>query len=87
MNRSRNKKDQATSYDRGVTEGLENITQPGKSVKLDAVLEAFMFMANYREFSIDNSIVRYHSVNVDNTNHAGIRWCELCQTSGFAWIL
>ena len=76
-----------SAFDSGFTGGWDNITQPGTSVKLDAVPEAFMFMANYREFSTHNSMVMCHSVDVDNTNHAGIRWYELRQTSGSAWTL
>ncbi len=76
-----------SAFDSGFTGGWDNITQPGTSVKLDAVPEAFMFMANYREFSTHNSMVMCHSVDVDNTNHAGIRWYELRQTSGSDWSL
>ncbi|MBT4789962.1 MAG: T9SS type A sorting domain-containing protein, partial [Halobacteriovoraceae bacterium] len=76
-----------SAFDSGFSGGWDNITQPGTSVKLDAVPEAFMFMANYREFSTHNSMVMCHSVDVDNTNHAGIRWYELRQTSGSAWTL
>jgi len=76
-----------SSFDSGFTGGWDNITQPGTSVKLDAVPEAFMFMASYREFSGHNSMVMCHTVDVDNTNHAGIRWYELRQTAGSDWSL
>ena len=76
-----------SSFDSGFTGGWDNITQPGTSVKLDAVPEAFMFMASYREFSSYNTMVMCHTVDVDNTNHAGIRWYELRQTPGANWTL
>lgn len=76
-----------SSFDSGFSGGWDNITQPGTTQKLDAVPEAFMFMNNYREFSTHNSMVMCHSVDVDNTNHSGIRWYELRQVAGGNWTL
>ena len=55
----------------------DNITQPGTSQKLDAINQILMHRVQYRNFGTSQHIVCQHTVDVDGTNHAGIRWYEL----------
>ncbi len=59
----------------------DDITQPN-SQKLDGIPDVLMYRAQYRNFGTYQSIVINHTVDVDNTNHAGIRWYELRKTTG-----
>ncbi len=59
-----------------------NITQPGTSQKVDAIPQVIMNVPQYRNFGTYQSIVCCHTVDVDATNHAGIRWYELRKTTG-----
>ncbi len=54
----------------------DNIRQPN-SQKLDAINQILMHRAQYRNFSGAQHLVVNHTVDVDNTDHAGIRWYEL----------
>lgn len=62
----------------------ENIAQPGTSQKLDAINQVLMHRAQYRNFGSSQRIVCNHTIDVDNTDHAGIRWYEL-ELNGSAW--
>ncbi|MEZ5082648.1 MAG: PKD domain-containing protein [Bacteroidales bacterium] len=62
--------------------GVGDITQPGTTQKLDAIPMVLMYRAQYRSFPSSQKIVCMHTVDVDATNHAGIRWYELQNTSG-----
>jgi len=64
----------------------DNIVQPGTSQKLDAIPQVVMNVPQYRNFNSYQTIVCCHTVDVDQTNHAGIRWYELRKTSG-SWTL
>lgn len=64
----------------------DNIVQPGTSQKLDAVPQVLMYRAQYRNFGYSQNIVCCHTVDVDQTNHAGIRWYEL-EKSGNDWSI
>ena len=64
----------------------ENIPQPGTSQKLDAIPQVIMNVPQYRNFGSYQTIVCCHTVDVDATNHAGIRWYELRRTTG-TWSL
>ncbi len=55
----------------------ENIVQPGTSQKLDAIPQILMHRVQYRNLGSSQRIVCQHTVDVDHTNHAGIRWYEL----------
>lgn len=72
-------------FDSEFTVTWEDIPQPNTQ-RLDAVPGALMYMAQYREWWNYNTIVLNHTVDVDATNHAGIRWYELRQQSG-TWSL
>lgn len=60
----------------------DNIKQPGTNQKLDAIPQVIMNVPQYRNFGSYQTLVCCHSVDVDNTKHAGIRWYELRRTSG-----
>ncbi|MFN3373974.1 MAG: carboxypeptidase regulatory-like domain-containing protein, partial [Chloroflexus sp.] len=57
------------------------IPQPGTTQKLDAISDRLMFSLQYRNFGTHESMVVNHTVDVDNTDRAGIRWYELRKTS------
>ena len=58
-----------------------NIKQPGTTQELDAVPQVIMNVPQYRNFGTHQSIVCCHTVDVDATDHAGIRWYELRKTT------
>jgi PKD repeat protein len=60
----------------------ENISQAGATMKLHAVNFYIMNRPQYRNFGSYQSIVCCHSVDVDGTDHAGVRWYELRKTAG-----
>lgn len=62
----------------------ENIDQPGTGQKLDAINQVLMHRAQYRNFGSSQHIVINHTVDVDATDHAGIRWYEL-EHNGTDW--
>ena len=62
----------------------DNITQP-TSQKLDAIPMVIMNVPQYRNFGTYETLVCCHTVDVDATNHAGIRWYELRRVSGGSW--
>ncbi|MBN2173581.1 MAG: PKD domain-containing protein, partial [Bacteroidales bacterium] len=59
-----------------------NIRQPGTSMELDAIPMVLMQRPQYRNFGTYETIVCCHTVDVDATDHAGIRWYELRRTTG-----
>gem|GEM_PF-228116 len=76
-----------TSFDSNFGISWDNITQPN-SQKLDAVPQVIMNVPQYRNFGTYQSIICCHTVDVDATNHAGIRWYELRKTAGSSvWII
>jgi hypothetical protein len=64
----------------------DNIKQPGTTRELDAVPQVIMNAPQYRNFGSYQTLLCCHSVDVDNTDHAGIRWYELRKTTG-TWSL
>ena len=62
----------------------DNIYQQGTSQRLDAINQILMHRAQYRNFNGSQHIVCNHTVDVDNTDHAGIRWYEL-EYNGTQW--
>ncbi len=65
------------------------IPQPGSSTTLDPLREILMNRIHYRNFGTHESIVTCHSVDIDGTDWAGIRWYELRRTGGTSgsWTL
>ena len=58
----------------------EDIAQPGTTRKLCAISTVIMNVPQYRNFGTYQSIVCCHTVDVDGTDHAGVRWYELRKT-------
>jgi len=59
-----------------------NIAQPGTTQKLDGIPIIIMNAPQYRNFGSYQTLVCCHTVDVDNTDRAGIRWYELRRTTG-----
>ena len=68
-----------TAFDSEFTSAWDDITQPN-SQKLDGVPQVIMNVPQYRNFGSYQTIVCCHTVDVDATNHAGVRWYELRKT-------
>ena len=62
------------------------VPQPGTSIKLESMSDRLMYRLQYRNFSSYRSMVTNHTVDVDGTGRAGIRWYEL-RNSGSAWTI
>jgi len=77
---------QVSSFDSDFGASWDNITQPETSQKLDGIPQILMYKAQYRNFGTSQSIVCVHAVDVDNTDHAGLRWYELGNT-GSGWSI
>ena len=73
-------------FDSDFGQTWDNIAQPGTSQKLDAIPQVLMNRVQYRNFGDTERIVCNHTVDVDNTDHAGIRWYELEKTGG-SWAI
>jgi hypothetical protein len=56
------------------------IPQPDTAQGLDAISDRLMFRLQYRDFGSHASMVVNHTVDVDGSDHAGIRWYELRDT-------
>lgn len=69
------------------SETWDDITQRGTDQKLDAVTGIFMYRAQYRRFEDYNVTMLCHTVDVDNTNRAGIRWYELREANNGIWTI
>jgi CARDB protein/Calx-beta domain-containing protein len=53
------------------------VPQPGTTVKLDPMSDRLMYRLQYRNFGDHESLVVNHTVDVDGTDHAGVRWYEV----------
>jgi hypothetical protein len=72
-------------FDSNFGNNWTNIVQPGTTQKLDAIPQVVMNVPQYRNFGTYQTLVCCHTVDVDATDHAGVRWYELrrgTQTSG-----
>ena len=63
---------------------LDCIAQPSAQ-KMDPIREILMNKIIYRNFGTHQSIVCNHSVDVDGTDRAGIRWYEIRKTGAAAF--
>jgi len=75
-----------TAFDSNFGTSWDNIAQPDVAQELDAVPEVLMFRAQYLNFGTHQAIVCTHSVDVNNTDRAGVRWYELRKT-GANWFI
>ena len=64
----------------------DNIKQKSTDQKVDAVPQILMFRTQYRNWGDSQTIVCAHTVDVDDTDHAGIRWYEL-ENTGAGWSI
>ncbi len=60
------------------------IEQPNTDTNLDPLREILMNRIHYRNFGTHEAIVCTHVTDVDNTDHAGVRWYELRNTSDWS---
>lgn len=72
------------AFDSEFASNWDDIEQPNGQ-HLDAIPGAFMYMAQYRKFGTYDAVVLNHTVDVDATNHAGIRWYELRKYGNEDW--
>ena len=75
-----------TAFDSNFGTNWDNIKQQGTSQELDAIPQVIMNVPQYRNFGTYQTIVCCHTVDVDATDHAGIRWYELRKTTG-SWAV
>ncbi len=61
---------------------LNCIPQPGTAQKLDTLSQFMMYRLQYRNFGTHETLVVNHTVDVDGTDHAGIRWYEVRDPGG-----
>jgi PKD repeat protein len=73
---------QVPAFDSNFGNNWNNIKQPGTSQRLDAIPMVIMNRPQYRNFGAYETIVCCHTVDLDATNHAGIRWYELRRNGG-----
>jgi len=67
-------------FDSNFGNNWTNIKQPGTNQELDAIPQVIMNVPQYRNFGTYQTIVCCHTVDVDATDHAGVRWYELRKT-------
>ena len=70
------------AFDSNFGLGMTNIAQKGTAQKVDAIPQVLMQRPQFRAFCDYQTIVCCHTVDVDQTDHAGIRWYELRRTNG-----
>ncbi|NIA04116.1 MAG: T9SS type A sorting domain-containing protein [Nitrospiraceae bacterium] len=68
-------------FDSDMGSGMDNVAQKDESQKVDAIAQILMYRAQYRNFNGDQLLVCAHTVDVDDSDHGGIRWYELEKTS------
>ncbi len=73
-------------FDSNFGTSWDNISQPGTTSELDAIPQILMYRAQYRNWGSSQTIVCAHTVDVDGTDHAGIRWYEL-ENTGSGWSI
>ncbi len=75
------------SFDSNFGSTWDNIQQFGVTQKLDAIPQVIMNPPQYRNFGTYETILCCHTVDVDNTDHAGIRWYELRRPTSGTWSI
>ncbi len=70
------------AFDSNFGNNWDNIKQQGTSRELDAIPQVIMNRPQYRNFGSYQTLVCCHTVDVDASDHAGIRWYELRRTTG-----
>lgn len=77
-----------SSFDSEICQAYRNrcIPQPGTDVKLETLSDRLMFRLQYKDFGDYKVMLTNHTVDVDGTGHAGIRWYEF-RNEGDGWFL
>jgi PKD repeat protein len=75
------------SFDSDFGNTWNNISQQGTTQKIDAIPQVIMNPPQYRNFGSYETIVCCHTVDVDNSDHAGVRWYELRRVSSGNWTI
>ncbi|MHC1773954.1 MAG: CARDB domain-containing protein [Lentimicrobium sp.] len=70
------------AFDSNFGANWDNIKQQGTTRELDAIPQVVMNAPQYRNFGSYQTLVCCHTVDVNNTDRAGIRWYELRKTTG-----
>ncbi len=73
-----------SSFDSMFSGGWSNITQPGTSQGLDAIMGVFMYRAQHMRWSGYNTIILSHAVDL-GANRSGVRWYELRDANNGVW--
>ena len=74
------------SFDSDMCGGTRNcIPQPGGR-DLDAISDRLMYRLQFRDFGDYQTLVTNHTVDVNGSDHAGVRWYEL-RDSGSGWSI
>jgi hypothetical protein len=72
------------AFDSDMCGGSRNcISQPG-GTNVDAIADRLMWRLQYRNFGTHQTLMANHTVDVDSSDHAGVRWYELRNT-GSGW--
>ncbi|MCI0356365.1 MAG: hypothetical protein L0099_15205, partial [Acidobacteria bacterium] len=75
------------AFDGNLCNGARNcVPQPSTSARLDAIADRLMYRLQYRNFGTHQTLVTNHTVDVDSTDRAGVRWYELRNT-GSGWSI
>jgi hypothetical protein len=67
--------------------GRSCIRQAGSSIRLDAISDRVMYRLQYRNFGAYQTLVTNHTVDVNGSDLAGIRWYEIRLNAGTPSIL
>jgi len=70
------------AFDANFGANWDNIKQQGTAQELCSISDLIMNIPQYMNWGTYETIVLCHTVDVDNTDHAGIRWYELRRTTG-----
>ena len=73
------------AFDANMCSGSRNcIQQQGTTRRLDAIADRLMYRLQYRNFGSYQTLVLNHTVDVNSTDRAGLRWYEL-RDAGTGW--
>lgn len=74
-------------FDAAFTSSWNDVPQKGTTQKLDVLAGVTYMRAQYRKWAGYNSVVFCNVVDVDKTNHAGLRWYELRDKNDGNWSI
>ena len=72
------------NFDSMFTGGWDNISQPGTTQKLDAIMGGLMYRAQHMRWTGYNTVMLSHAVDM-GSNRSGIRWYELRDANDGVW--